>query len=75
MHIFLPSYNLQQFMIQVIKLYPVNITNNFYTNNTINHQDLKFMDLKNMASVIGLDGVELVQYIIIQDPQYHKYQE
>jgi len=33
------------------------------------------MELKNMASVIGLDGVELVQYTIIQDPQYHKYQE
>jgi hypothetical protein len=33
------------------------------------------MELKNMASVIGLDGVELVQYIIIQDPKYHKYQE
>ena len=62
-------------MIQVIKLYPVTIINHFYTYNTINHQDLKFMDLKNMASVIGLDGVELVQYIIIQDPQYHKYQE
>ena len=28
-----------------------------------------------MASVIGLDGVELVPYIIILDPQYHKYQE
>ena len=62
-------------MIQVIKLYPVTIINHFYTYNTINHQDLKFMDLKNMASVIGLDGVELVQYIIIQDPKYHKYQE
>jgi hypothetical protein len=33
------------------------------------------MDLKNMASVTGLDGVELVQYIIILDPQNHKYQE
>jgi len=33
------------------------------------------MDLKNMASVIGLDGVELVQYTIALDPQYHKYQE
>ena len=62
-------------MIQVIKLYPVTIINHFYTYNTINHQDLKFMDLKNMASVIGLDGVELVRYTIILDPQYHKYQE
>ena len=62
-------------MIQVIKLYPVTITKNFYTNNTINHQDLKFMDLKNMASVIGLDGVELVQYTMLIDPVYHKYQE
>jgi len=61
-------------MIQVIKLYPVTIINNFYIN-TINHQDLKFMDLKNMASVIGLDGVELVQYTIALDPQNHKYQE
>ena len=62
-------------MIQVIRLYPVTIINNFYTNNTINHKDLKFMDLKNMASVIGLDGLELVQYIIALDPQNHKYQE
>jgi len=28
-----------------------------------------------MASVIGVDGVELVRYTIILDPQYHKYQE
>jgi hypothetical protein len=33
------------------------------------------MDLKNMASVIGLDGVELVRYTIILDPQHNKYQE
>jgi hypothetical protein len=33
------------------------------------------MDLKNMALVIGLGGVELVQYITILDPQFHKYQE
>ena len=37
--------------------------------------DLKFIDLKNTASVIGLDGVELVRYTIIRDPQFHKYQE
>jgi hypothetical protein len=43
--------------------------------NIINHQDLKFMDLKNMALVIGLDGVELVPYTIIRGPQFHKYQE
>ena len=62
-------------MIQVIKLYPVITINNFYIYNTINHQNIKLMDLKNMASVIGLDGVELVQYIIIRGPQFHKYQE
>ena len=28
-----------------------------------------------MASVIGLDGVELDPNIIILDPKYHKYQE
>ena len=33
------------------------------------------MELKNMASVIGLDGVELVQYTMLIDPVYHKYQE
>jgi len=62
-------------MIQVIKLYPVTIINHYYTYNTINHYNSQFMDLKNMASVIGLDGVELVQYTIALDPQYHKYQE
>ena len=62
-------------MIQVINSYLVFTINHYYTYNTINHKDLKFMDLKNMASVIGLDGVELVQYTIIIDPKYHKYQE
>jgi len=33
------------------------------------------MELKNMASVIGPDGAELVQYTTVIDPQYHKYQE
>jgi hypothetical protein len=33
------------------------------------------MDLKNMDSVIGLDGVELVPYIIILDLRHHRFQE
>ena len=34
------------------------------------------MDRKSMVSVIGLDGVELVLYIIIIDPIHHnRYQD
>jgi len=33
------------------------------------------MDLKNMGSAIGLDGVELVQYITILGLTLHRYQE
>jgi len=62
-------------MIQVIKLYPVTIINHFYTCNTMNHYNSQFRVYMNMASVIGLDGVELVQYTIALDLQYHKYQE
>ena len=62
-------------MIQVIKLYPVITINHFYIYNTINHQNIKLMDLKNMDSVIGLDGVELVPYIIILDLRHHRFQE
>ena len=62
-------------MIRAINLYPATIINHFYTYNTINHQNTQLTHHKNMASVIGLDGVERVQYTIIPDPQYHKYQE
>ena len=62
-------------MIQVINSYLVITINNYYTYNTINHKDLKFMDHKNMASAIGLDGVELVQFITIIDLQLHRSQE
>jgi hypothetical protein len=33
------------------------------------------MDHKNMASAIGLDGVELVQFIMLLDQQFHRSQE
>ena len=62
-------------MIQVINSYLVITINNYYTYNTINHKDLKFMDHKNMASDIGLDDVELVQFITIIDLQLHRSQE
>jgi hypothetical protein len=62
-------------MIQVINSYLVITINNYYTYNTINHKDLKFMDLKNMASAIGLDGLELVQFITMIDLQLHRSQE
>jgi hypothetical protein len=62
-------------MIQVINSYLVIIINHYYIYNTINHKDLKFMDLKNMASAIGLDGLELVQFITIIDVQLHRSQE
>jgi hypothetical protein len=62
-------------MIQVINSYLVFTINHYYTYNTINHKDLKFMDHKNMASAIGLDGVELVQFITMIDLQLHRSQE
>jgi len=62
-------------MIQVINSYLVITINNYYISNTINRKDLKFMDLKNMASAIGLDGLELVQFITIIDVQLHRSQE
>jgi len=62
-------------MIQVINSYLVITINNYYTYNTINHKDLKFMDHKNMASAIGLDGLELVQFITIIDLHFNRSQE
>ena len=59
-------------MIQVINSYLVFTINHYYTYNTINHKDLKFMDLKNMASAIRLDGLELVQFITIIDLKLHR---
>jgi len=62
-------------MIQVINSYLVITINHYYIYNTINHKDLKYMDLKNTASAIGLDGVEQVQFITIIDLQLHRSQE
>ena len=62
-------------MIQVINSYQAIIINHYYICNTINHYSLKSMDLKNMAPAIGLDGVELVQFIMLQDQQFHRSQE
>ena len=62
-------------MIQVINSYLVITINHYYIYNTINHKDLKYMNLKNMASAIGLDGVEQVQFITTIDLQLHRSQE
>ena len=62
-------------MIQVINSYLAITINHYYIYNTINHKDLKFMDLKNMVSAIGLDGLELVQFITMIDLQLHRSQE
>jgi len=51
------------FMIQVINSYLVITINHYYIYNTINLKVLKFMDLTNMASAIGLDGLELVHLL------------
>jgi len=62
-------------MIQGINYYQVITIKVFYISNIINHQNLKYMDHRNMASAIGLDGVELVQFIIQIDLQLHRCQE
>ena len=62
-------------MIQVINSYLVITINHYYIYNTINLKVLKFMDLSNMASAIGLDGLELVQFITMIDLQPRRSQE
>ncbi len=58
-------------MIQVIRLYPVTIINNFYNQSSVSQT------YKSQEYGFGYwaRGVELVQYTISLDPQYHKYQE
>jgi hypothetical protein len=63
------------FMIQVINSYLAITINHYYIYNIINHRDLKFMDHKNMASAIGLDGVELAQFIMLVNLKNYRYQE
>jgi len=62
-------------MIQVMDSYPVLSIKHFYIYSTTNHQDLKFMHPKNMALVIGLDGVEPVRITIFLHLTSHKSQE